>query len=197
MCSNAKDHSVPDDSVPDDSVPSATVPSATVPGGSALGDSRYDPLRLDNQLCFALYAATRAMTKTYRERLGSLGLTYPQYIVLTVLWEKDGPTISELGRALMLDSGTLTPLVKRLEAMELVDRKRRFVDEREVEVWLTSKGLDLRELALGVREHVVCRLAMTEGGIADLRRDLIDLIARLGSSGTECAAEPAEDEIAS
>ena len=154
------------------------------------GNERYTPLRLENQLCFALYAATRAMTKTYRERLGPLGLTYPQYIVLSVLWENDGLTISDLGRSLMLDSGTLTPLVKRLEGMELVTRNRRFTDEREVEVFLTPKGRDLRELALEVREHVVCRLHMSEPEIATLRRDLMDLIERLGPAGTECAAEP-------
>ncbi len=135
------------------------------------------------------------MTKTYRERLGPLGLTYPQYIVLTVLWEKDGSNISQLGRILMLDSGTLTPLVKRLEAMDLVARKRRFEDEREVEVWLTPKGLDLRQLALGVREHVVCRLDMTESEISALRRDLIDLIARLGAGGAECSADDGESEV--
>ena len=160
--------------------------------------SRYDLLKLENQLCFALYAATRAMTKTYRERLGPIGLTYPQYIVLTVLWEKDGLNVTELGRSLMLDSGTLTPLLKRLESMELVTRNRRFADEREVEVWLTPKGRDLRELALGVREHVVCRLDMPEGDISALRRDLVDLIARLGTGGAECAAEmtASEEEVA-
>jgi DNA-binding MarR family transcriptional regulator len=146
---------------------------------------RYAPLKLDNQLCFALYAATRTVTKTYRERLGPMGLTYPQYIVLTVLWEHDGFTISKLGRALRLDSGTLTPLVKRLEAMGLVTRKRRSEDEREVEVWLTEKGWALRDLALDVREHVVCRLAMTEREISALRADLMDLIARLGPEGEE------------
>lgn len=157
------------------------------------GNNRFEALRLDNQLCFALYAATRALTKTYRERLGALGLTYPQYLVLTVLWERDGRTISDLGRQLMLDSGTLTPLVKRLEAMDLVTRNRRFQDEREVEVFLRPKGLDLRELALGVREHVVCRLNMTEQEISGLRRDLMDLIGRLGSAGNECGPDALEE----
>ncbi|MGQ0672622.1 MAG: MarR family winged helix-turn-helix transcriptional regulator [Hyphomicrobium sp.] len=163
--------------------------------GLNVSDShRFDLLKLDNQLCFALYAATRAMTRTYRERLGPMGLTYPQYIVLTVLWEKDGPTISELGRALMLDSGTLTPLLKRLEGMELVSRKRRFEDEREVEVWLTPKGLDIRELALGAREHVVCRLDMSEQEISRLRRDLMDLIRRLSVDGYLCVGEVADTD---
>ena len=118
-----------------------------------------------------------------------MGLTYPQYIVLTVLWENDGLTISEIGRALMLDSGTLTPLVKRLEGMQLVSRKRRFEDEREVEVWLTPKGLDVRELALGAREHVVCRLNMKEKEIAVLRSNLMGLIARLGTLDAEDTKE--------
>lgn len=118
-----------------------------------------------------------------------MGLTYPQYIVLTVLWENDGLTISEIGRALMLDSGTLTPLVKRLEGMQLVSRKRRFEDEREVEVWLTPKGLDVRELALGAREHVVCRLNMKEKEIEVLRSNLMGLIARLGTLDAEDTKE--------
>jgi DNA-binding MarR family transcriptional regulator len=163
-------------------------------GIAVSASNRFDALRLENQLCFALYAATRAMTKTYRERLGPMGLTYPQYIVLTVLWERDGPTISELGRTLMLDSGTLTPLLKRLEGMKLVTRKRRFEDEREVEVWLTAKGLEMRELALGVREHVVCRVGMMESEIATLRADLMDLIARVSSPGGEAAAAHRREE---
>ncbi len=84
-----------------------------------------DLLRLDNQLCFALYAATRAITKTYREKLEPIGLTYPQYLVLLVLWEREDVTVSEIGQKLFLDSGTLTPLIKRLEAMGLVNQKTR------------------------------------------------------------------------
>ena len=143
-------------------------------------DARYDLLRLDNQLCFALYAATRAVAKTYRQRLGPMGLTYPQYLVLVVLWQQDGITISELGRQLILDSGTLTPLVKRLETMGHVSRQRSKEDEREVNVWLTSKGLDLRDMALDARRFVACRLDMTEEQIGELRSELMDLIGRLG-----------------
>jgi MarR family transcriptional regulator, organic hydroperoxide resistance regulator len=139
----------------------------------------YDALHLNNQLCFALYAATRAITKVYREKLGPAGLTYPQFLVLTVLWENDGLSISEIGTELMLDSGTLTPLLKRLETMEIVTRKRSTVDEREVEIWLTPKGLDLRDTAIDARKNVVCRLGMDEGEIADLRRELLELIAKL------------------
>lgn len=136
-------------------------------------------LRLDNQLCFALYAATRAMTRTYLERLGPIGLTYPQYLVLIVLWETDGLTIGGLGRRLLLDSGTLTPLLKRLEAAGLVDRVRREQDAREVEIWLTGKGRDMQREAAAARELVVCRLGMSESEIAAMRRDLMGLIERL------------------
>lgn len=142
-------------------------------------------LRLENQLCFALYAATRAIAKTYRERLGPMGLTYPQYLVLIVLWENDGITISQLGQQLSLDSGTLTPLLKRLESMGHVIRERSKDDERAVKVWLSPKGLDLKDLALDARKYVACRLEMSEPEIAALRGELMQLIDRLGA---ECAA---------
>lgn len=152
----------------------------------------YDLLRLDNQLCFALYAATRAITRTYRERLGPMGLTYPQYLVLIVLWEKDGVTISDIGRRLMLDSGTLTPLIKRLEGMEIVQRERNANDEREVRVWLAPKGLDLKDMALDARRFVACRLDMTEADIMALRADLMALIGRLRAECETEAGEPIE-----
>jgi DNA-binding MarR family transcriptional regulator len=139
-----------------------------------------DLLALDNQLCFALYAATRAITRTYRERLEPLGLTYPQYLALTVLWETDGLTVGDMGRRLMLDSGTLTPLLKRLEGAGIIRRSRRTSDEREVEIWLTEDGARLKEMAYAVREHVVCRLGMSEREIAALRRELMALVEQLG-----------------
>lgn len=151
-----------------------------------LDAAQYDLLRLENQLCFALYAATRAVAKTYRQRLGPMGLTYPQYLVLVVLWEQDGITISELGRQLMLDSGTLTPLVKRLESMGHVSRERSKDDEREVNVRLTPKGFELRDMALDARRFVACRLEMSEQQIGELRGELMDLIGRLG---IECETE--------
>ena len=146
----------------------------------AVANCTADLLKLDNQLCFALYAASRAMTRTYRERLGPLGLTYPQYLVLIVLWENDGLTITQLGQHLLLDSGTLTPLLKRLEANGLVTRNRRESDEREVEIWLTEAGRDMQRGAASARELVVCRLAMPESEIAELRQELMSLIDRLG-----------------
>jgi DNA-binding HxlR family transcriptional regulator len=99
-----------------------------------------DPLLLDNQLCYALYAAAHRMTKSYRPLLERLGLTYPQYLVLLVLWEQDAVTVSEIGKRLRLDSGTLTPVLKRLELAGLLRRTRRLSDEREVEIGLTDQG---------------------------------------------------------
>jgi DNA-binding MarR family transcriptional regulator len=102
-------------------------------------------LLLDNQLCFALYSASLAMTKLYKPLLDELGLTYPQYLVMLVLWEGDGLMVSELGQRLYLDSGTLTPLLKRLESAGLVSRMRAAEDERRVHIHLTAAGRTLRE----------------------------------------------------
>jgi DNA-binding MarR family transcriptional regulator len=104
-------------------------------------------LRLDNQLCFALYSASLAMTKLYKPLLDELGITYPQYLVLLVLWERDGLTVSELGERLSLDSGTLTPLLKRLETAGLVSRLRDTQDERRVLVRLSAAGRELKQRA--------------------------------------------------
>ncbi|WP_302175591.1 MarR family winged helix-turn-helix transcriptional regulator [uncultured Hydrogenophaga sp.] len=109
-----------------------------------------DALRLDHQLCFALYSASLAMTKLYKPLLEPLGLTYPQYLAMLALWESDGLTVSELGDRLFLDSGTVTPLVKRLEAAGLLLRQRDAQDERRVQVWLTDAGRALRRPAASV-----------------------------------------------
>ena len=107
-------------------------------------------LLLDNQLCFALYSASLAMTKVYKPLLDTLGLTYPQYLVMLVLWEHDTLTVSELGEHLFLDSGTLTPLLKRMEAAGLVQRTRSAEDERRVRVAATSAGRRLKARAAKV-----------------------------------------------
>ncbi|KMO27504.1 MarR family winged helix-turn-helix transcriptional regulator [Methylobacterium aquaticum] len=143
--------------------------------------SGVEALRLDNQLCYALYAASHRMTKCYRPLLERLGLTYPQYLVLIVLWESDGLTVSDIGRRLRLDSGTLTPVLKRLEAAGFVRRTRRQADEREVEISLTDEGQALQDAAVAVRRSVVETLKMSEGEIADLRSRLDALIVTLGS----------------
>lgn len=107
-------------------------------------------LLLDNQLCFALHSASLAMTKVYKPHLDKLGVTYPQYLVLLVLWERDGLAVSELGERLFLDSGTLTPLLKRLEAQSLVDRSRDPQDERRVVIRLTGRAWALKADAAGI-----------------------------------------------
>ena len=104
-------------------------------------------LRLDNQVCFALYSASLAMTKLYKPLLDTVGLTYPQYLVMLVLWERDGVTVSELGERLFLDSGTLTPLLKRLETTGHIARIRDAEDERRVRISLTAQGRALRDKA--------------------------------------------------
>lgn len=119
-------------------------------------------LLLDNQLCFALYSASLAMTKLYKPMLDELGLTYPQYLALLALWERDGLTVSELGERLFLDSGTLTPLLKRLEAAGHVSRLRDTADERRVLVRLTPSGRQLKARALRIpaciRQATQCEL---------------------------------------
>jgi DNA-binding MarR family transcriptional regulator len=109
-----------------------------------------DVLLLDNQLCFALHSASLAMTKVYKPHLDALGVTYPQYLALLVLWERDGLGVSELGERLFLDSGTLTPLLKRLEVGGLVNRRRDADDERRVVIRLTDAGRALKAQAAGI-----------------------------------------------
>lgn len=110
----------------------------------------FDPLALENQLCFPLYAASKELTRRYKPFLDPLGLTYTQYVTMMALWGHDGVTVGELGSRLYLDSATLTPLLKRLEAHGYVDRKRSAQDEREVIVSLTDKGRELRYKAVSV-----------------------------------------------
>jgi len=124
-----------------------------------------DMLRLDNQLCFAVYSASLAMTKLYKPLLDKLKLTYPQYLVMLVLWERDGLMVSELGERLSLDSGTLTPLLKRLEANGLVARIRDVADERRVHVSLTAAGRKLKARAASVP---ACLMAASQCSIEEL-----------------------------
>src|SRR6266852_5098521 len=104
-------------------------------------------LALENQFCFALYSASLAMTKTYKPFLKSLGLTYPQYLVMLVWWQQDDVLVKEIGQQLFLDSGTLTPLLKRLEASSLITRTRDDIDERQVRIMLTKEGRALKKKA--------------------------------------------------
>jgi len=122
-------------------------------------------LKLDNQLCFAIYSASLAMTKLYKPLLDKLGLTYPQYLVMLALWEEDGPMVSALGERLSLDSGTLTPLLKRLEAAGFVSRVRDVADERRVHIMLTPKGRRLKTRALDVPG---CLMAATQCSLDEI-----------------------------
>lgn len=116
-------------------------------------------LQLDRQLCFALYSSSLAMTKLYKPLLAPLGLTYPQYLVMLVLWETDGLAVGQLGQRLSLDSGTLTPLLKRLELLGHIERRRAQDDERRVDILLTSAGRKLREQALDIPGQLACASA--------------------------------------
>ncbi|MEV0350061.1 MarR family transcriptional regulator [Nonomuraea sp. NPDC050680] len=129
-------------------------------------------LLLENQVCFAVHAASRALDGFYRRELAELGLTYPQYLVMLVLWEREPVTVKELGVALRLDSGTLSPLLKRLEAAGLVRRERNADDERSVVVRLTGAGAELRQSALRVPEHVLGATGLRMSELADLQRTL-------------------------
>ena len=136
-------------------------------------------LLLDNQLCFALYSASLAMTKLYKPLLDALGLTYPQYLVMLALWERDGLTVSELGERLFLDSGTLTPLLKRLEAAGLLVRLRDVQDERRVRITLTGQGRALRDGAQPIPHCVLARSQCTPADIGALTAQLHALRDRL------------------
>ncbi|WP_433310840.1 MarR family winged helix-turn-helix transcriptional regulator [Micromonospora sp. CA-269861] len=133
-----------------------------------------DDLVLRRQVCFALYAASRALTDVYRPILDEVGLTYPQYLVLLVLWERpdDAPTVSELGAELRLDSGTLSPLLKRLEGAGLVVRRRSALDERRVEVGLTEQGRALREQLCDVPLRIAQATGLGLGELVALRDTL-------------------------
>lgn len=143
------------------------------------GGEGVDPLRLDLQLCFALYGASNRVTRLYRPLLEPLSLTYPQYLVMLALWETAPRSVGDLGQALDLDSGTLTPLLKRMEAQGLLTRARDPRDERRVIVSLTGKGADLRGPAGAVPGQLVCRLGGELGDLAALRAALQALNKRL------------------
>jgi DNA-binding MarR family transcriptional regulator len=145
------------------------------------GVDREFSLLLDDQLCFALYSASRAVTHRYRPLLDDLGLTYPQYLVLLVLWEHGAVPIKDIGATLQLDYGTLTPLLKRLEAAGLVRRERRPDDERTVRVSLTGQGRDLRERAQAVPGDMGEAMELTPSQFDEARRLLRLLTANVSA----------------
>ncbi len=131
--------------------------------------------RLNRMLCFATYSAGLAFNRVYKLLLEPLGLTYPQYLVMLVLWDAEGLTVSDIGKQLFLDSGTLTPLLKRLQAAGLIERTRDANDERQVRVSLTARGKALEEQSAAIMPEMVCALGQTESRLAALA----DEVARL------------------
>lgn len=138
---------------------------------------------LDDMLCFALYGAMHEMTRTYQPLLADLGLTYPQYLAMLVLWRGDGRPVGEIGAALGLETSTLTPLLKRLEAAGLVIRSRDGRDERQVRVRLTPAGQALAARAAGISERIGCATGLPFSELADLRDRLQALRQALAARG--------------
>ena len=141
---------------------------------------------LDDQLCFALYAASRAVTARYRPLLEQIGLTYPQYLVMMLLWEQDNQTVGQLGARLALDSGTLSPLLKRLTAAGLVTRHRRVEDERSVSIALTDSGRALRDRAFAISESMIGAIGFDRGEFDDLMERLHLLTQRVNDGQRVC-----------
>lgn len=138
-------------------------------------------LKLENQLCFAFYACSREITKLYRPILQELGLTYTQYITLLALWEKDGITVKELGDKLSLDSGTLTPLLKKLEHSGLVERSRDKSDERNVNILLTEQGRALKQQAYEVPIKLYADTKVNEADIMTLKDQIQSFMQKLSA----------------
>lgn len=155
-----------------------TKPRSTAPAAADDVDAD-EVLKLDNQLCFPLYAASRLVVQAYRPFLDELGITYPQYLVLMVLWEQNGLTVKHIGERLYLDSGTLTPLLKRLEASGLIVRRRRSDDDRAVENHLTRAGRALKKRAAEVPPQLLCGVGISLDELATLRDTMTGLLDKL------------------
>ncbi|NWC87921.1 MarR family transcriptional regulator [Pseudomonas reactans] len=153
-------------------------------------------LALDHQLCFKLYAASRAVTRAYKPMLDQLGLTYPQYLVMLVLWEWHAampaqPTVKALGERLMLDSGTLTPLLKRLEQLSLVKRQRSAKDEREVHLSLSETGVQLRDQTHALKTRLLCDSGIDLNQADALREGLDQLLGQIRDLSSSAPTAPA------
>ncbi|MDT7952343.1 MAG: MarR family transcriptional regulator [Acetobacteraceae bacterium] len=146
-------------------------------------------MNLEEQLCFALYSATNAVIRTYRPWLRDIGLTYPQYLVLLVLWQDGDRTMGEIATRLALPPGGVTPIVERLEAANLVVRRRDEIDRRVVHVMLTESGMQLEAAGSEAQRRVSCATTMQEDELAGLREILHGLTERLSASAASCEAE--------
>ncbi|MTI63923.1 MarR family transcriptional regulator [Methylophaga sp.] len=152
--------------------------------------SQFDNLKLDKQLCFALYSATNNITRLYRSLLDEYDLTYPQYLVLLVLWEKDGVAIKEVMKRLNLDSGTLSPIIKRLQAAGMVDKVRTDKDERIVRLLLTDKARKLEPMIAKVQEKVACQTELSS-------TEFFELLDRLNQLASSLRQKEAKQSLAS
>jgi len=157
----------------------------TSPAELALSEA----MRLDAQLCFAVHAASRAFDSVYRVTLREAGLTYPQYLVLLVLWEHEELSVMELGRKLRLDSGTLSPLLKRMEAAGWVERRRDQADERSVTVRPTEAGMGLRQSVCAVPAHTANSMGMSLEEVGELRERLKALTESLDIAAAQLSAQ--------
>ena len=144
-----------------------------------------DMLKLENQLCFPLYAAAKGVVKQYKPFLDAIDLTYTQYIAMMVLWEKKSASVKELGEKLYLDSGTLTPLLKKLEKKSFVTRDRSTADERSLVVAVTEKGMELREKAKGIPMQMGQCLRLESGDARELYRILYELLSHIEPSDSD------------
>ncbi|MDO9153955.1 MAG: MarR family transcriptional regulator [Paludibacter sp.] len=141
----------------------------------------YEQLKLENQLCFPLYAVSRLITRAYQEDLDALGITYPQYLVLMVLWEKDSQTVNDIAHKLILNTNTITPLLKRMEVAELILRKQSETDHRKIIINLTDQGETLREKAAEIPFRLMRKMKIEQSptkmeGLMNLKKQLNELI---------------------
>jgi DNA-binding MarR family transcriptional regulator len=142
-------------------------------------EENFEALYLENQLCFPLYVASRLTTKIYAPLLKKLELTYPQYLVLLVLWQQGGQTVNQIGQRLYLESNTLTPLLKRLEQKKLISRRRSTVDERNVEIFLSKEGEDLKSKAMKIPSEIISSFedkSLPEVEILQFQQSLFKLV---------------------
>ena len=141
--------------------------------------TRHKNLLLNHQLCYALYAATNSIIRIYRKRLSTVGLTYPQYLVMLVLWEKDGLSINQLAQKLKLDAPTISPILKRLQSYKLIKKERDKSDERRTFIYLTKDGLGLEHSVADLQKQVACKTGLNDKEFYELRDTLNQLTETL------------------
>jgi MarR family transcriptional regulator, organic hydroperoxide resistance regulator len=149
-------------------------------------EDNYELLKLDNQLCFSLYVCSKEIIKKYKPLLDPYGLTYTGYIILLALWEEDNITVKDLGKKLYLDSGTLTPMLKKLETQNYIKRTRSLIDERNVNIELTVRGMELKKEALQIPEKMVCDLNLEPPYAEELLKSLHLMMGKLNEIEEMC-----------